>query len=522
MEGTVSMTALSSPIDYLKKSAKTLNKLVDEGDLSAIDRARAVFSDLTEKTNAEVTSAFGLMRAQHVVAVEHGFSKWNDLIEHSPISLRLAITMAKEPFLTDFGIGLHENHRTLPKNERDAIFGKQRDALGKSGEAIGKTVDWLQKYIQPIKTINTKHSSYNLKHIAEKDIGYITNGVFIAAAIIADYPYKIEDGSPNPYFGMSEKSVKEAKRMDRNSRQDSKKPSVRGTKPRRSTITVEEGAALVPGAKIVSVPDSWLDNLPIGSSVWDSLYAWLEKEHGAVEDGRLGLHNRTFVGGELMSRLRAAEIKRIRRLKPTVAKTQVERTASFSDGDSGPHELFVDDKKIAGDKLFFVPKDVDVWSSDYQLNLEDPIKQANEAWRTLISHLKDLGWRVVTLANRQAYYKDNHDRHGTLSLAEYGNGVWRWFIDHYTMRKRNSYELIRPQLPLTTSGDSGSTELTCAPVELATLAEWLPDWFVAYRAGRPLPSPPIHVEGSSSMLHPWKSGYGWTKRAQEVNSASRV
>jgi hypothetical protein len=44
--------------------------------------------------------------------------------------------------------------------------------------------------------------------VAEQDLGYITNGVFIAAAIIAGYSYEITD-SPNVDFGMSERSHRE-------------------------------------------------------------------------------------------------------------------------------------------------------------------------------------------------------------------------------------------------------------------------------------------------------------------------
>jgi hypothetical protein len=36
----------------------------------------------------------------------------------------------------------------------------------------------------------------------------LTNGVFIAGAIVAGYSYKITPGSANPSFGMSEKSIK--------------------------------------------------------------------------------------------------------------------------------------------------------------------------------------------------------------------------------------------------------------------------------------------------------------------------
>jgi hypothetical protein len=58
-----------------------------------------------------------------------------------------------------------------------------------------------------IKTINYRHSSYGLKHIAEKHLGtYISNGEIIAAMILSGFTYKCERG-PNAHFNVSEKSV---------------------------------------------------------------------------------------------------------------------------------------------------------------------------------------------------------------------------------------------------------------------------------------------------------------------------
>jgi hypothetical protein len=71
-----------------------------------------------------------------------------------------------------------------------------------------KVCKWLTG-IGKRKTINKKHSSYGLKHIAEKDIGYITNGTFIAGAIHCGFKYHICENSPNPCFNMSEKSLRD-------------------------------------------------------------------------------------------------------------------------------------------------------------------------------------------------------------------------------------------------------------------------------------------------------------------------
>jgi len=60
-----------------------------------------------------------------------------------------------------------------------------------------------------IKTINTHSRRYNLKWIAEKELDiYISNGVFIAAAISCGFKYKMIQGSPNVLFNISKKSIK--------------------------------------------------------------------------------------------------------------------------------------------------------------------------------------------------------------------------------------------------------------------------------------------------------------------------
>ncbi len=199
------MTTLSTPIEYFKKEAKKLFRQVQANDAEALTRVQRVLKDATDVS---------LMRVQHVVAAEYGFSKWEDLIRANPVELHLAITMEKEPLLNDFGIGIYDAHKRLPKEQRDAIFTRDRKVLRGSANAVAKTIVWLQARVAPIKTINNNQSSYRYKHLAEKDIGYITNGVFIAAAIIAGYPYKISEG-PNVMFGMSEVSIKETQTLRR-------------------------------------------------------------------------------------------------------------------------------------------------------------------------------------------------------------------------------------------------------------------------------------------------------------------
>jgi hypothetical protein len=98
--------------------------------------------------------------------------------------------------------------RNDSQEEKDLIFQAEREMLGDNMADLIWTIDWLRSNVEPIKTINRRHSSYGLKHLAEKFSpgGYLSNGVFIAAAMIVGYPFEVDP--PNAMFGMSERSLK--------------------------------------------------------------------------------------------------------------------------------------------------------------------------------------------------------------------------------------------------------------------------------------------------------------------------
>lgn len=187
------------PIDHLKKQAKHLVADALTGSETACARVAAVYGD-----GADV----GLMRAQHVVAVESGFRDWNALLKASAIDLRLVITMAKHPLLNACGIGVIEVGKRLSREERLAALARDRAELRASTTRVTHAVEWLQRNVLPTKTMHRSRDSYGFKHSAEPEIGYITNGAFIAAGMIAGYPYEIVPGSPNVSFGFSAKSMK--------------------------------------------------------------------------------------------------------------------------------------------------------------------------------------------------------------------------------------------------------------------------------------------------------------------------
>jgi hypothetical protein len=120
---------------------------------------------------------------------------------------KIQFAIDKVPTLTDFGIGLFEEDRNLPIAEQKKRFKEEQVLLLKNLEEFERLCEWL-KSIDKIKTINKNHTSYGLKHLAEKTVGYSTNGTFIAAAIYSGFDIKINKDSPNPQFNMSEKSLK--------------------------------------------------------------------------------------------------------------------------------------------------------------------------------------------------------------------------------------------------------------------------------------------------------------------------
>ncbi|MBI5509138.1 MAG: hypothetical protein HY903_10325 [Deltaproteobacteria bacterium] len=260
-------TDLSVPVEHFKKRAKDLLGQVRAQESEAIIRVRRVYNDLSGKADVDVASDFGLMRAQHVVAVEHCFASWEALCTSPGVEARLAITMAKIPELNDFGIGLFHDHRRQPLAEQQAIYEKDREVLRKSASTVEATVRWLLENVEPTKNVNPRRTSYGLKHVAEKDIGYITNGVFIAAGIIAGYPYELMPNHPNVQFAVSEKSLREieARRRQPDRALRAFVPSARAILSRRGIQLQAEGRSR-PANELVWLEDGDIRTLKIAAA----------------------------------------------------------------------------------------------------------------------------------------------------------------------------------------------------------------------------------------------------------------
>uniref|UniRef100_UPI003F4998ED hypothetical protein n=1 Tax=Sphaerisporangium sp. CA-236357 TaxID=3240030 RepID=UPI003F4998ED len=119
----------------------------------------------------------------------------------------LAEVMQQHPRLNSFGIGVY-NQRRKPLEQRQAELATNRQKLADDEARVLETAAWLRKNITPIKTPTV--NSYGMKHVMERATPtrrYVTNGTFIAAALIAGYTFKYTEG-PNVLFGMSARDVK--------------------------------------------------------------------------------------------------------------------------------------------------------------------------------------------------------------------------------------------------------------------------------------------------------------------------
>ena len=128
-----------------------------------------------------------------------------DVAGRTPAEAMLAVLNAL-PDLTDFGFGVYEPRRMTVKQIADRMIDDRAKMLDeRSLNQFQKCREWLRPRRR--KTINSAGTSYGLKHIAQNDIGYSTNGVFIAAAVAEGFAFqRITGGSPNAFLSVSSKS----------------------------------------------------------------------------------------------------------------------------------------------------------------------------------------------------------------------------------------------------------------------------------------------------------------------------
>lgn len=109
--------------------------------------------------------------------------------------------LAEHPKLHDLGYGETTGVGGQPVEQNREIL-LQPSAI----EVINTMVGWIRQNLVARKAINKLRTSYGLKHLAEKDVGYSSNGEFIVAMLLSGYRMSGKPGY-NPAFNVSETVV---------------------------------------------------------------------------------------------------------------------------------------------------------------------------------------------------------------------------------------------------------------------------------------------------------------------------
>ena len=124
------------------------------------------------------------------------------------------------PGLTEIGIETPPDPDS-EYDQRREDFDAVRDSIYESQRRVGLVHDWLLANVGRTETAPQDGiSSRSVKHIAERGIRkHVSNGVLIAAALLAGYPMLEVPDSPDRIFGMSQQDLKELQKMRRPIRQ---------------------------------------------------------------------------------------------------------------------------------------------------------------------------------------------------------------------------------------------------------------------------------------------------------------
>ena len=124
--------------------------------------------------------------------------------------------LEREPQLGDFGFGVFDPRRKTPEQRAAELLRDREDIRKPRSLAQFMTArGWLRRFGQ-LKKINQRGTSYGLKHHAEDEIGYVTNGVFIAAAVAEGFVVRRAGAygdSPNAWFNISTEAWRHAGRL---------------------------------------------------------------------------------------------------------------------------------------------------------------------------------------------------------------------------------------------------------------------------------------------------------------------
>lgn len=107
--------------------------------------------------------------------------------------MTLEQVMATYPNLGSFGF-------RPPSSE---YLAADRIELIQTSDRVETIRTWIAQFPKT-KEFNKRGTSYGLKHVAEKHLGYITNGQFIAAALLEGFDIQLCE--PNAYLNISQRA----------------------------------------------------------------------------------------------------------------------------------------------------------------------------------------------------------------------------------------------------------------------------------------------------------------------------
>ena len=182
-----------------------------QGAKEAVEEALREYCELVEYLQLVKEARTGLVapgmagRYQNLLTLDPRGACLSTKVDMTRADIQAVINWI--PGLNDFGVGDFDGDSNKPASEQIELLRQRQEVLLASEEACSRVCGWLVG-LKKIKTIDRWMSSYWLKHEAEASIGYVTNGVFIAAAIHCGFPYRIRQGGPNVCFGISLRSLK--------------------------------------------------------------------------------------------------------------------------------------------------------------------------------------------------------------------------------------------------------------------------------------------------------------------------
>ena len=121
----------------------------------------------------------------------------------------IAAVLLKLPELTPNGVGLFEDfsEKYRSPETRAEMLEVEQNRLLKDVASFDAACSWLST-LSRIATVNKNNTTYGLKHFMERaGFGYVSHGIFIAAAVHLGFVYKLDAPSHSLYLNISEKAL---------------------------------------------------------------------------------------------------------------------------------------------------------------------------------------------------------------------------------------------------------------------------------------------------------------------------